>query len=819
MEIENETLRERIARQLEIEADSRALGASRYQSSRPLPWRTATAKPNEEADLPPGRQLLKLAVEPTAKAIREFVDRIACGGAGAKAAAYEILSQIGAEEAAYLTGRVVVNAAASRLPLTKTAVAVADALIDHIEMANLRERNRSGFQGLLKSQKRKSSSRRRRDQTRNIMAKEGAAIDAPLKLRVQTGTKAIELFCEATDLFRIELTPHRRRALYVIRPTEAAQHWFDRQHARCELLEPIHMPMVIRPRRWRTPFWGGYLTKRPGLRLVKQWNPNYHSELRHVEMPEVYAAVNAVQETPWRINSTILAVMREVWDGGGSLGGLPRRDDLALPPLPHDMDTNEAAKRAWKREAANVHEANAMALSKRLAMAQRLWIAAKFEPEEAIYFPHELDFRGRIYPIPTGGPHPQADDSGKALIEFAYGKPIGDAGAWWLAIHIANLFGVDKVSFAERFQWTMDHTNALIDSADQPLDGSRFWTTADKPWQALAAAIEWAGYMREGPEYVSHVPVALDGSNSGLQHFSAMLRDPIGARAVNLAPSDRPQDIYAEVAAKAQALADQSADEAAIPWRDGAMNRKVAKRPCMTFCYSATRFGMQDMVSQTLREIDAENADTGRPPHLKGADNYAAAHWASYALYESISHTVVAASAAMAWLRQAAKIACQAGRPIWWTTPAGLPVLQMYRGKSEQRAKVYLKGRRVELVITPNDGKTLNSMAQVNGIAPNFVHSLDASHLMSVANRCRERGVYALAVVHDSFGTHAADAATLSMVLRETFVDQYEPDVLARFRDELIDQLPPEFAEKLPPLPPFGDFDIRSVLNAEYVFS
>jgi DNA-directed RNA polymerase len=143
----------------------------------------------------------------------------------------------------------------------------------------------------------------------------------------------------------------------------------------------------------------------------------------------------------------------------------------------------------------------------------------------------------------------------------------------------------------------------------------------------------------------------------------------------------------------------------------------------------------------------------------------------------------------------------------------------MYRGKSEQRAKVYLKGRRVELVITPNDGKTLNTMAQVNGIAPNFVHSLDASHLMSVANRCWERGVYALAVVHDSFGTHAADAATLSIVLRETFVDQYEPDVLARFRDELIDQLPPEFAEKLPPLPPFGDFDIRSVLNAEYVFS
>jgi DNA-directed RNA polymerase len=38
------------------------------------------------------------------------------------------------------------------------------------------------------------------------------------------------------------------------------------------------MPMIVRPRRWRTPFWGGYLTKRPGLRLVKQWQNAYHSE-------------------------------------------------------------------------------------------------------------------------------------------------------------------------------------------------------------------------------------------------------------------------------------------------------------------------------------------------------------------------------------------------------------------------------------------------------------------------------------------------------------------------------------------------------------
>jgi hypothetical protein len=52
---------------------------------------------------------------------------------------------------------------------------------------------------------------------------------------------------------------------------------------------------------------------------------------------------------------------------------------------------------------AATHQKNAMTLSRRLAMSQRLWVAQKFAEEETIYFPHELDFRGRIYPVPGGG--------------------------------------------------------------------------------------------------------------------------------------------------------------------------------------------------------------------------------------------------------------------------------------------------------------------------------------------------------------------------------------------------------------------------------
>ena len=39
----------------------------------------------------------------------------------------------------------------------------------------------------------------------------------------------------------------------------------------------------------------------------------------------------------------------------------------------------------------------------------------------------------------------------------------------------------------------------------------------------------------------------MDGSCNGLQNFSAMLRDEVGGKAVNLIPSDKPQDVYMEV--------------------------------------------------------------------------------------------------------------------------------------------------------------------------------------------------------------------------------------------------------------------------------
>ena len=83
------------------------------------------------------------------------------------------------------------------------------------------------------------------------------------------------------------------------------------------------------------------------------------------------------------------------------------------------------------------------------------------------------------------------------------------------------------------------------------MQGRRWWTKSDEPWQTLAACMEVDAALNcpEGPEnYVCHLTIHQDGSCNGLQHYAALGRDQTGAESVNLAPSDRPGDVYSQVA-------------------------------------------------------------------------------------------------------------------------------------------------------------------------------------------------------------------------------------------------------------------------------
>ena len=301
---------------------------------------------------------------------------------------------------------------------------------------------------------------------------------------------------------------------------------------------------------------------------------------------------------------------------------------------------------------------------------------------------------------------------------------------------------------------------------------------------------------------------------------------------MNLVPSEKPGDIYALVARKAQALVDASEEPQAAAWRGDRVTRAIAKRPCMTYAYSVTRLGMASQIEEALEELDASARAQGRLPHLRGHDNRAAAFWMSRILFDVIGETVPAAKRGMEWLQTAARVFNKADLPIWWSSPTGLPVMQRYARSVGERVIVTFRGQKLQLTLNEertatglgaaSDDEPLMDARQVlSGIAPNFIHSLDAGHLMAVAVAAKEQGIDALAVIHDSFGTHAAKTDHLASILRETFIAQYETDPLGRFREDLMDQLQhhPALKEHIPPLPPKGALALEGVRDAPYMFA
>lgn len=807
-------------RQLSLEVQAVALGVERYnrgmvdQSASP-PGTQLMLK-----DLGDGQNNLQLVTE----AIENWCIS-AYMSAGRHHSAVKYLDMIDPVQAAYLSLRAVIQSMGMNDYVQHTAITLSRMIEEHIEFTAFAKANGGLYKKIEKQLKRSTSGKHRSGVWGAGMRAAGMAKLKWSRLdRVSLGMKLIELVSEATGFIELKhQTEGTHKTPVRICPTPACLDWMQRAHIDAAEFQPVCLPMVVPPTPWKSPYKGGYVTSIGQFKLVKTPNTAYLDELGSVHMPMVYSAINQVQGTPWRINKAVMGILAGAWLRGETLGGLPSTEELPLPPRPvdispqADIDTlteeQQVRFKDWKAATSKAHEENARLVSKRLALAMIVRVAQQFAGDAAIYFPHQLDFRGRMYPMPIFL-HPQAEDTAKGMLEFADGKPLGDTGAFWLAVHIANLFGVDKVPFDARVQWVHDNERAILDSAFDPLDGKRFWDTADKPYQALAACFEWAGYKVQGGAFVSHLPIALDGSCSGLQHFSAMLRDEVGGAAVNLVPSDKPSDVYTAIASETQSVLDHSTSADHVVWQNGKVIRKLVKQPAMTLTYGATRYGMQEQIESALRKLDAEGE-----PHLGDSGlNYAASKVLSHVVYETIGKVVVAARGAMDWLREAASIATDGQIPITWTSPCGFPVQQEYKDVLGQVIEVFYQGQRMYLTVV-RDGEKLDKRKQASSISPNFVHSLDAAHLMRTVSLCGQNAINDVCVIHDSFATHAANTDELANLLRAAFVEQYTPDVLGRFRDQLGSQLSEKLADSLPPLPEMGNLDLARVAESDFFFA
>jgi DNA-directed RNA polymerase len=460
-----------------------------------------------------------------------------------------------------------------------------------------------------------------------------------------------------------------------------------------------------------------------------------------------------------------------------------------------------------------------------------LSVVQQVEDVDEFYLPFNIDFRGRMYPL-SDYLSPQGDDLSKALLQFARKKPLGPEGWKALAIHGANCMAddpftgqkLDKLSLDDRIAWVKQNSSRIVETALDHWNTRGWWDAADKPFMFYAFCCEWSRYLAQGDTLMSGLPVSMDGSCNGIQHFSAMFRDEKAAKAVNVISNGWPEDLYSVVAedvlrqvTRDAGNTDEVEADLAHRWlKSGLINRKLCKRPTMTFGYGSKRYGFTDQLRHYLaHDCDAEQ----RACFVNVEKNVMqqACRYMASRIWDSLKVTVQSAHQGMGWMQKLAQAAVKTGKPMRWYSPTRLLIVQEYYVPQVKKINTVLAGN---LTVQPRYYVPTSEVVahkQINGIAPNFIHSLDAAALCFTVVAAKEAGIESFGMVHDSFGTVAGDYHKLGEITREQFVRMYsECDVVGSLMQDVYHLTGPD--EELPQPPKEGNLKLEEVLDSKYFF-
>jgi DNA-directed RNA polymerase len=634
--------------------------------------------------------------------------------------------------------------------------------------------------------------------------------------KISCGAYLIQLLQKATGLieYKMIIQPRRKQPTRFVVASQQTLDWVNEYNLDRELLQPFWLPMLECPKPWDSIWNGGYDIEDaaiPILPFIKTPDRKWLRE-KH-EIQNVYDAVNYIQETPYKINNEILEVFDWAWENN-TLIGLPNKEDVPLPPQPERGTLPEEQQKELNKLRKETSQHNNAMQSRRLLIGKIQWLAHKMK-DQRMFFPSNVDFRGRVYQIPSFLNY-QGPDHCRGLLTFARGVKIkSDEDLKWLAIHGANSFGYDKVTYAKRIKWAEEYTVMAQRIANDPLS-NREWADADSPWQFLAWCKEWAGYhSKDSKNFLSYLPCSMDATNNGLQILSLLARDEFGAEATNVMPTDTPADIYGVVAEQVKLALTNDAElnkPFAYHWLKFGVDRDCTKRPVMCYSYGLTSYSNRQYIADWYLELTKNGKGT---PFIR-SERYQAIQYLADLVWNAIEQVLTKPKEIMAWFQDIAKITARDKNFLQWTSPSGFQIRQDYKKTQAKRIKTWLNGEGKYLKFY-DEIDAMDISRQSNGASPNIVHSLDAAALHETVKRCKEQhNIHDFAMIHDSYGTHSTNCEVMGKVLREVFVDIFSENFLANFRDE-IQSLNPSV--ELPSVPALGNLDVSSLLKSEYFFS
>ena len=544
-----------------------------------------------------------------------------------------------------------------------------------------------------------------------------------------------------------------------------------------------------------------------GKSVIKTWDKSKEKKfLKYLEAPFV-KAIDKLQSVRFRVNTEVhnailnnyhMFIKDEVFNG----------------------DNEEENRKLYQRQA-----------SKNREMKEIMAIAAKWLHKDFSFY-LDADYRGRIY---YSEPffNFQGADTARGQLLFSKGKLFDGEASFWLGVHTACSFNqsyhiddipewvtsdyrsvleaedldtisVDKMTLEDRAQWTQEHIDIIISLGQS----GTISPDAEKNISFLACCIEWYKYSVAEGDYYTHLPIPIDGANNGWQHLGAMSKDALTGQLVGLVPTAIQNDFYVQIAKKLTQRMPDWFEERQIPMKH--IRKGIAKRAAMTRAYSCGQKKMAESMysdcyqygytgTYNITERDCEDL-SGQV--IRAIEQVCPGPLETMRYLQRLADQEIAN-----WLDM---YGTDRGHAIEWTTPSGFPVIyECYRTRP---AKIDCYGFN-----TPNGEIRFKHVIREKtdipdrrgfmcGISPNFVHSMDASHMaLTIASWDHEFGA-----VHDSYSCHASDVEELMITTREKFVTLYD-------KTNFYDSIP--FGKGFAgPTPTIGTLEVTDVNTSDYFF-
>ena len=426
---------------------------------------------------------------------------------------------------------------------------------------------------------------------------------------------------------------------------------------------------------------------------------------------------------------------------------------------------------------------------------------------------------------------------------------------------------VDKMTLEDRVQWVNVNMVTI-----QEMGKTKFIAEdAEKSISFLACCIEWYDYQiatNANRIHMTHLPIPIDGSNNGWQHLGAISKDPHTGELVGLVPVDIQRDFYVQTAKE---LHNQTTDERLVdilekmPMKH--IRKGISKRGSMTRAYSAgatkiaenmyfdcktedfhTKYGIEEDDCNKFAKILIKAINTVCPGPLDTMS-----YLQSLAKFEIGEHSKFKTDGtpagpefnklkkeikelyftkdkteedilkineiALELQSYESKLVYGNGNDrIKWITPSEFPVVYTNFVTRDEKCIGTISG-----YTTNNKKAQIKHVARVPtkmpdtrgfmcGISPNFVHSMDASHMALVIDNWNND----FGAVHDSFSTHACDVESLLALTKDKFIDMYNVD---NFYDYIENELVTDKNGLDVAQPNRGSLNVEDIYQSDYFFA